>query len=212
MPKIKLREVLDTHRLNFRFTQWPITVLDPFEIADGIVQKLHQQRAEIDADPRLTPEGKRDARVKAREAALKAIADWHAPRLAGLDADLGAHRAALVPPATEKPDARRIDFLLSHLRDRSPMEIATFYNSATDEERLVMEAAAASVGRVPLKSAKGLEWQPLLDPESVNESIVARATARNPQGARKLAELAEIRALQVGVAGVAASEIREALS
>ena len=128
-----------------------------------------------------------------------------------MDADLGAHGAALAPPTTEKPSDRRVDFLLSHLRDKTPQEIATFYGSASDEERLVMEAAAASVGRVPLKGPNGLEWQPLLDPETVNESIVARATARNPEGAKKLAELAEIRALQVGVAGVAMSEIREAL-
>jgi len=208
----KTRAVLDTHRLNFRLTMWPATVLDPLEIADGIVQKFHEAKAAIDADPHLTPQGKGAARAKAAQAALKSISDWHTPRLAGLDQDLGAHRAALVPPATEKPTDRRIDFLLSHLRDRTPQEIAVFYGSASDEERLVMEVAAASVGRVPMKGPNGLEWQPLLNPETVNESVIARATARNPTGAKKLEELAEIRALQVGIAGVAESEIRDVLA
>ena len=209
MPKT--REVIDTHKLNFRLTQWPATVLDPFEIAGGIVTKFHQQKADIAADRRLTPEGKRDALTKAGQAALKSLEDWHTPRLAGLDADLGAHRVALVPANTQKPDDRRVDFLLSHLRDKTPQEIAIFYNSASDEERLVMEAAAASVGRAPMKGPDGLTWQPLLNPASVNESIVARAKATNPQGVKKLEELGEIRALQVGVHGIAASEIREAL-
>ena len=73
-----------------------------------------------------------------------------------------------------------------------------------------MEAAAASVGRIPMKTERGLEWTPLLDPETVHESIVARATATNPDGAKKLAELQEIRAMHVTVAGHALREIEEA--
>lgn len=177
------------------------------------MQHFHEQRDAIEADRRLTPEGKRDARQKAADAALAAIAKWHEPRLAGLDADLGAQRTALIPASTEKPTDRRIDFLLSHLRDRTPLEIATFYSSATDEERLVMEAAAASVGRMPMKAANGaMTWEPLLPPESVTESILARATAKNPQAAVKLRELEEVRAMQVSVTNLALAEIREELA
>ena len=39
-----------------------------------------------------------------------------------------------------------------------------------------------------MKTARGLEWQPLLDSETVNDSIVARATTMNPEGALKLQE------------------------
>jgi hypothetical protein len=60
-----------------------------------------------------------------------------------------------MPASTEKPDSRKIDFLLSHLRDGTPLEIATFYNSATDDERLLMEEASRSVGRVPMKTPSG---------------------------------------------------------
>jgi hypothetical protein len=148
--------------------------------------------------------------VKAGKATIEAIAKWHTPRVAGLDGDLGLHRAALLPTDT-KPDARRVDFTLGLLQKHTPAEIAVFYNSATDDERLVMEAAAASVGRIPTKTANGLEWKPLLDPVTANESIVARVAARNPQGAQKLNELTQIRAMHVTVAGHAVAEVRQAL-
>jgi hypothetical protein len=207
----KLRGLLDTLALNYRHAHFPKdTVLAPFEEPATLLEKSHKDTAAITANRHLTVEGKRAARQEAGKATLAAIAKWHAPRLAGLDADLGVHRAALLP-AIEKPDPRRLDFLLSHLRDRTPQEIATFYNSATDEERQLMESAAASVGRVPMKGANGLEWTPLLDPATVNDSIVTRATTTNPDGARKLQELTEIRAMHVTVAGHAAAEVREVL-
>lgn len=209
----KLRGLLETYALNFRMTQWQKkAVLDPFEEPAIIVERFFEQKALIDADRRLTPEGKAAARGEAGTAAIAAISKWHVPRVAGLDADLGVHRTALLPPSTEKPDPRAIDFLLSHLKDRTPQEIATFYNSATDGERLLMEHAAASVGRIPRKSEHGLEWQPLLNPETVNDSIIARAVAKNPQGAQKLQELTEIRAMHVTVAGHATQEVRNAMS
>jgi hypothetical protein len=118
----------------------------------------------------------------------------------------------LLPVSAEKPEGRRIDFLLSHLRDRSPQEIAVFYNSATDGERLVLEEAARSVGRIPTKAADGsLAWAPLLRAATINESIIARASAKNPQGATKLAELEEIRALHASVASIADATVREVL-
>jgi hypothetical protein len=209
----KLRSILDTHRLNFRMTQWPITVLDPFEDVDAIVERAHQERTAIDADRRLTPEGKTTARLEKRTAAVNAVNDLYAKRLAGIDADVAAHRAALLPVSTtEKPDARRIDFLLSHLRDKTPQEIATFYDKASDDERLLMEAAAASVGRIPLKTPQGgLQWKPLLEPETVNESIMARATAKNPAGVKKLEELNVIREMHVTVHGNAVAEINDVM-
>jgi hypothetical protein len=75
-----------------------------------------------------------------------------------------------------------------------------------------METASASVGRIPIKTANGLEWRPLLDAEMVNGSVMARAAEKNPQGVAKLNELAEIRALHVTIANHAVAEVREALS
>src|SRR5436309_2869591 len=110
-----LELLLDTYARNFRFTQWPKTVLEPFDEPAKILNEFHAAKAAIDVDRRLTPEGRDAARVNAGKTALAAIDKWHTPRLAGLDADLGIHRAALVPPSTEKLDGRRLDFLLSHL-------------------------------------------------------------------------------------------------
>jgi len=89
------------------------------------------------------------------------------------------------------------------LRDRSPQKIAVFYNSATDE-RVVLEEAARSVGRIATKATDGsLAWAPLLPPETLNESVIARASAKNPAGAKTLQELEQIRELHAGLASIA---------
>jgi hypothetical protein len=206
------RLILDTHRRNFSFTEWPITVLDPLETYNDVVEQAIKARAAIDTDPHLTPQGKAAAKAAKSAAAVKAIADVSTPRLAGLDANVASLRTALMPTSTEKPEARRIDFLLSHLRDRTPQEIAVFYNSATDDERLVLEEAARSVGRIPTRGADGsLVWAPLLPAETINESIILRASVKNPVGAKKLQELEEIRAMHASVASIAAATVRETL-
>ena len=58
----------------------------------------------------------------------------------------------------------------------------------------------------------GMEWKPLLDPETVNESVMARAAEKNPAAVQRLNELREIRAMHVTVAGHAVAEVKEALS
>lgn len=209
--KNNLRLAVDTLRRNYRFTHYPVTALDPFEEPVKILDAFHKAKAAIDVDRKLTPEGKDAARLKLGKDTLEAIAKWHAPRLSGLDADLDAQRTALLPQPSKPPDGRKLDFLLSRLRDRTPEDVAVLYNSATDAERVDLETLSASVGRIPIKSANGLEWKPLLDPEAVNRSVMGRAVAKNPEGVKRFEELTEIRAAHVGVAGVAAAEVREAL-
>lgn len=136
-----------------------------------------------------------------------AISVWHEERLKNIDADLLEQRAALLSDTT-RPDPKQIDLMASQLRQFTPHEIAVFYNSATEPERRVMEAASASVGRVPMKSSNGLEWKTLLRPRhGPRGEIMARAEATNPTAAEQVRELAEIRAMQVTIAGVALSEI-----
>jgi hypothetical protein len=210
LPKLKL--VLDTQRRSLRFTQYdPDIVMVPFDHAGTLVEAFHRQKATIDSDRHLTPEGKVAARIKTGNSSLSALKAWHEPRLQGLDADLLAQRAALMSSA-QRPDPRRVELMSTLLLKHSPHDIAVFYNSATDEERRCMEAASAAVGRVPMVTPKGKEWHTLLDANMVNEAIMARAAVTNPTAAAKVQELAEIRAMQVTVAGVAASEIRDALS
>lgn len=209
MPKLKL--VLDTQRRSLRFTQYdPEIVMVPFDHADTLVEAFHQQKATIDNDRHLTPEGKVAARIKAGNTTLAALKAWHEPRLRGIDADLLEQGTALIQSA--QPDPRRVELMSAQLLKHQPQDISVFYNSATDDERRVMEAASALVGRVPMKTGNGLEWKPLLDADMMQEAIMARAAATNPAAARKVQELAEIRAMQVTIAGVATGEIREALS
>jgi Zn-dependent peptidase ImmA (M78 family) len=54
-------------------------------------------------------------------------------------------------------------------------------------------------------------WAPLLPAEPINESIIARASAQNPQGAKKLQELEEIPSLHASVVGIAEATVRETL-
>lgn len=212
MPTTKTRLKLDTTRLNFRLQHWKPTVLDPLDIFGDIVEQANKDRAAIDNDRNLTNEGKAAARAAKRDAALKAISDVQTPRLAGLDADVAAHRAQLIPTNTLKPSERQVDSILFHLRSLTPVERAALYNSATPDEQLVIEEASRSVGRIPTKRADGsVAWLPLIEPEMVNNNVVARATATNPQGAQKLQELEEIRAMHVSTASLAAAEVKEVL-
>jgi hypothetical protein len=210
MNTSKFDLILDAQRRNFRLTQFTEAVLEPFETPRAILREFNGQKAGIETSRHLTAEGKAAALVALGKATTERIAKWHAPLIAGVDRDLALRRAALLPPSA-KPDPRAIEFLLSRLRDRTPQEIATLYDKAADGERRLMEDASASVGRIPMKGADGLQWRPLLDHEAVNESVMARAAASNPAGAASVRELAEIRALHVSIASIAAAEVRDAL-
>ncbi|HEU4688144.1 MAG TPA: hypothetical protein VFS23_07290 [Vicinamibacterales bacterium] len=78
--------------------------------------------------------------------------------------------------------------MASRLLQFTPDETRVCYTSSatTDDERLVMEAASALVGRLPMKTGIGQEMRPLLDPETVNEAFMARASEKNPQGVARL--------------------------
>src|SRR5260370_33194278 len=142
----KVRKLLDIHALNFQSRHYAKTaVLKPFETPAAIVEKVYEQKATILADRTLAPLGKVRAQADAGKAAAEQIAKWHAPLLAGLNADIAAQRAALQPKAA-KPSDSAVDFMARQLRQFTALERATFYNSATDDERLVMEAASVAIG------------------------------------------------------------------
>jgi hypothetical protein len=105
------------------------------------------------------------------------------------------------------PDPKRVELMSSHLLKHSPQDISVFYLSASESERREMEAASASVGRVPMLTPNGKVWRTLLDPEMVTEAVLARAEKTNPVAAQKVRELTEIRAMEVSITGVALSEI-----
>jgi hypothetical protein len=208
----KLTLVLKSQRSNQRLSQYDIDeVMLPFDHAQTLVTAFHEERQAIAKNFHLNGKGKAAATIKAAEAKQTSLAEWNEARLKGIDADLLEQRASLLP-ATDRPDPRRVDLMSSQLLKFAPNEIAVLYNSASEDERRVMEAASAATGRVPVKIGSGLEWRNLLDPDVVAAGIMATADATNPAGAAKVRELTEIRAMQVTIAGVAASEIRDALS
>ncbi len=211
--KSRFSLLVETQRRNTDLTQWPAgPVFDAYKEPQRILDAFHEQAGSIRTSPHLTSEGKQDALMKAARIAVESLQKWNAPRIAGLEADLGVHRMALLP-ASESPDARRVDFMLDRLKGYDPDDIARFYSQATIDEQALMEAAAASVSRVPTKTAGGkLEWRSLLDPATVAETIMARASRANPEGARKLEELTSIRQMHITLTASAINEVRDVLA
>ena len=201
----------DTLKRNARFALYDReTVFKPFDDLGAEVQKVRSGKAAIDADRHLTREGKDAALARLGKAAIGAINKQRRALLPGLDADLAQRRASLV--SAEKPDPRRVELLLPHILKLDAQERATAYDKASDEQRQLMEAADAFVGPIPTKGPDGLRWRPLLDPATVNASVMERAAATNPDGVARLRELTEIREMHVTLAGIAAAEVREALA
>jgi hypothetical protein len=203
----KLDELLDTQARNQRFRHYDVAVvLVPFGHLRMLSDGHHKRRAEVANDKHLTTEGKVAALAKAQAATRAAIDEWHQSRLKNIDADLLEQKAALRGNVAA-PDQKRVDLMASHLLKHTPDDIAGFFDKATEAERIEMEAASASVGRVPMKGPNGREWKPLLDVKMVEASILERAEVTNPTAAQRVRELSEIRAMQVTITGVALSEI-----
>ena len=203
----KYDEWLDTQSRNQRFLHYDVkVVMVPFEHGRMLSNTRAKQRAAIAADRHLTNEGKTAADNKSKETARAAFSEWNEERLRNIDADLLEQKAGLrgnVAP----PDQKRVDLMVAHLLRHQIEDIAIFYGSATDSERMEMEAASAQVGRVPVSTANGKVWKPLLDPVMVNDAILERATKTNPEAAQKVRELTEIRTMQQTAVNVALSDI-----
>jgi hypothetical protein len=181
-------------------------IFEPFGLLVTLSDDARQKKTNIVNSRDLTTEGKRKAATELEAAARAAIKDWHEKRLAGIDADLTAQRAALFG-LIDRPDPKRVDLMASRLLTHTPADVQVFYGSASPSERLEMESANAMIGRVPLKGPNGLEWKTLLDPAMVAEAQLSRAEQTNPAAAEKVRELQEIRDMQVTLIGVALSEI-----
>lgn len=205
----KTRDVIATLQRNALMRHYRPEVVfsslrEPVTLLDEMVAAV----AAINVDSHLTTEGraaKRGATVAKGAADLE---KWRDARLGALDADLAAQRTALAP-GTPAPDPRRVDQLLAVLRTLTPRDVAVVYGSATDDERQLMEAASALVGRQPTKTPEGgIVWAPLLEPDVVAETVLARASAANPEAASRLRELADVREMTATVAACALSEVK----
>ncbi|MGE0361465.1 MAG: hypothetical protein AB7H93_12140 [Vicinamibacterales bacterium] len=206
----KTRDVIATlqrHALMMRHYQPEVvfsSLREPVTFLDEMVAAV----AAINADPHLTTEGRAAKRSATVSKVAADIEKWRDARLGALDANLSAQRAALAP-STPAPDPRKVDHLLAVLRTLSPREVAVVYGSATDDERQLMEAANALVGRQPTKTPEGgTIWAPLLDPDIVAETVLARAETAQPEAASRMRELAGVREMTATVASVALAEVK----
>jgi len=206
---MKTKQIIDTHERNALFRHYqPGVVFGSLREVESMIGTLAADVRTIDADTHLTPEGRAAKRSATVAKMVADIEKWRDARLGALDANLTAQRAALTPAAAA-PDPRKIDHLLGVLRTLTPREIAVVYGSATDAERQLMEAASALVGRQPTKTPEGgTVWAPLLDPDIVAATVLARAETAQPEAASRMRELADVREMTATVASCALAEVK----
>jgi hypothetical protein len=197
-----------TFRLNFALKQYPPTVLDAFNLPISVVDSFNEKADEINADPYLMPAGQFAQLTALGTAVLEKLNAWIVAQRTNLGAQITALETALVPPPATL-DPKTVELMAAELRNYNPTQLEVLYGSADDNiEKPIMEAASKLLGRVPVKAANGsLSWAWLLDPKLVEQSVMDRANASNPQGAQKLAELREILGMSENVFTVAAGEI-----
>jgi hypothetical protein len=178
----------------------------------GLFTTHAQKTAEaIRANSNLTLEVKRAEAAKVLKETSEQVTKWSDQRMVGLNADRDTQRKALAPTPV-KLEPARLDALSRHLEKYKPEEVRVFYNSAPDHVRAEMEAVSFALGSIPTRTDRGLEWLPLLDSDAVNEAVMSRAEAKNPQGAAKLRELDEVRGITQTAANIALADIKEALT
>lgn len=72
---------------------------------------------------------------------------------------------------------------------RDPLAVRSLYASASPEEQRAIEVVAEQVGRQPIRRNGTLEWEPLLDPDVVTETMLARADRFDDRAAAALRDL-----------------------
>lgn len=205
----KTKDVLNTLQRNTLMRHYqPEAVFTALREPLNAIEEMVTAVNSVKADPHLSADGRAAKRAALLAAATERVTTWRTKRLSGLDADLAAQRAALAPSA-KAPDPRRVDHLLAVLRTLTPLEVSVAYGSASEDERIVMEAAAALVGRAPTKTRDGgTVWTPLLEPDVIAEAVMERAVAAHPEAVDRMRELAEVRAMTATVAGNALADLR----
>lgn len=206
---IKTKDVITTLQRNTLMRHYQpeavfTSLREPLNAIDEMVEAVKA----VKADPHLSAEGRTAKCAALLAGATERVTTWRTKRLAGLDADLTAQRAALTPSG-KAPDPRRVDHLLAVLRTFTPLEVSVVYGSASEDERVVMEAAAALVGRTLVKTSEGgIVWAPLIEPDVIAEAVMARAAAAHPEAVDRMRELTEVRAMTATVAGNALADLR----
>lgn len=182
------------------------------ELASIVGQHLAEDEA-INASPRLTPAGKDDDKETAVKTHSDAVAQWATKvdtisrHATALQERLTATEAASIPA----PSDLRIQLMVQRLSALDSLEVLALYHGSDPIEQKTMEIASASVGKLPVKRANGVTWEPLLPPEIIATTVAARARQTDPALANQLDDLVRIQRLFQSLAATARKVITSTL-
>jgi hypothetical protein len=163
-------------------------------------------------DANLTELGRQNARADARAKATAAIEAWTTGKTAGVDAQaaaLDATRRTQAEKGATPPTALAVTFMAERLGTLDPLEVDVLYSDATDQERLLIEVATESVGRVPRRRPDGtVVWEHILSPERIAQGRAARLERVDPAASASLRDLARIRRTYEAMAGAAVGLVK----
>jgi hypothetical protein len=161
----------------------------------------------IEADRNLSAEGRRAALAKAREDASAGVEQWKVGKIAGIDGQIAAQQQTLAKadPGSVQPTEFAIQFMAAILAKHDPLENEVLYSDATEGERVTMELASESLGRLPRRRGPtgDLVWEPVLSPERIAAARVARQAEKNPSAVSALADARRIRNVYVAMSSAA---------
>ena len=161
----------------------------------------------IEADRNLSAEGRRAALAKAREDASASVAQWTAGKIAGIDAQIAQQQQTLAKadPGSVQPTEFAIQFMAAILAKHDPLENEVLYSDATEGERVTMELASETLGRMPRRRGPSgeLAWEHALSPDRIATARAARQAEKNPTAVAALADARRIRNVYSAMASAA---------
>lgn len=178
------------------------------------LKKFDQRIAEIEEDENLSLAGKSVQFKAALDAAVADVEKWRSTKATTIDAQVEGQRRTLQAAAEKllsKPTELQVGNMVQRLRDFDPLEVEILYSDATDEERLVIEAASDAIGRQPVKRGDRISWEPIISVERVAPVKEARIERSNPEAVLALHDLGRIRTTYDILAGSAKQLLTDAV-
>ncbi len=175
-----------------------------------VVGEFETEAAKIAADAMLSAQGKAARLQAARDVATAKVAEWERTLTAGVDRQAASldEQLSKADAATPAPRPELVAALADRLTTFDPLEVEQLYLSASESERIAIEAACDR-GRVPRRDARGnLVWQDLIDPARIEAVKAARRERRHPDVARARADAERIRNSYRAMASAARSLLK----
>jgi hypothetical protein len=178
-----------------------------------VLSTFEDTRATIEQDQNLTALGRQNKLAEERAKATATIDAWKTGKVTGIDAQaaaLDATRRAQAEKGVTTPTEFAIKFMGEKLSPLDPFECEVLYSDATEQERLVIEAAAESLGRVPRRRGPdgALVWEHILSPERIAKAQAARMDRADPSASASLDDLNRIRNAYSSMASAARSLLK----